>query len=363
MNIGIDIDNTITEVQNELNKAAYDYAIKLGKNIENADNSLEVIKNNGDTYKKNFQFSYDELKYFLKNIQEKITNKAKPRDNAVEVINGLKREGHKIFIITARDREFHDNPYLLSKNWLNENNIEYDKIIVNAREKGTVCKNENIDLFIDDQLNNCVDVEKEGIQTIRISADDKKYTNIVSLKDWKEIYKFVLSEKICKIVKFNECKFKFDVNNFISECMHNFIGRPYKNRPDVMNIEDYYLKNNGQFLIAYDVEENKIIGTIALENREKYGIIKRFYVKEDYQRNGIGRKLYNLLEFYIREKTNINKIYLACGKILNKAHNFYLKNGFEQIDKLDIEMHFADDDDFFVKNIEIETIKNEEDKR
>lgn len=30
--------------------------------------------------------------------------------------------------------------------------------------------------------------------------------------------------------------------------------------------------------------------------------------------------------------------------------------------KLDIEMHFADDDDFFVKNIERETLKNEEDK-
>lgn len=86
MNIGIDIDNTITEVQNKLNKAAYDYAIKLGKNIENADNPLEDIKNNKDTYKKKFQFSYDELKYFLKNIQEEITNKATPRENAVEVI-------------------------------------------------------------------------------------------------------------------------------------------------------------------------------------------------------------------------------------------------------------------------------------
>lgn len=198
MNIGIDIDNTITEVQNELNKAAYDYAIKLGKNIENDDNPFKDIKNNGDTYKKKFQFSYDELKHFLKNIQEEITNKAKPRDNAVEVINRLKKEGHKIFIITARDSEFHDNPYLLSKNWLDKNNIEYDKIIVNAREKGTICKNENIDLFIDDQLNNCVDVEKEGIQTIRISADNKKYTNIISLKDWKEIYEFVSNKNFSK---------------------------------------------------------------------------------------------------------------------------------------------------------------------
>lgn len=46
MNIGIDIDNTITEVQEELNNVAYKYAIKLGKNIENAENSFEYIRNN-----------------------------------------------------------------------------------------------------------------------------------------------------------------------------------------------------------------------------------------------------------------------------------------------------------------------------
>ena len=42
-----------------------------------------------------------------------------------------------------------------------------------------------------------------------------------------------------------------------------------------------------------------------------------------------------LLETYAKEKININKIYLACGKILKKAHNFYIKNGFEQINKID----------------------------
>ena len=72
MRIGIDIDNTITEVQDELNKAAYEYAVKLGKNINNDENPLEDIQNNGDVYKKKFEFTYEELKYFLKNIQEEI---------------------------------------------------------------------------------------------------------------------------------------------------------------------------------------------------------------------------------------------------------------------------------------------------
>lgn len=191
MRIGIDIDNTITQVQEKLNNAAYEYAIKLGKNIKNAENPFEDIKNNGDTYKKKFQFSYEELRYFLKNIQEEITNKAEPRTNSVKTINRLRKEGHKIIIITARDSEFHDDPYILSKNWLDKNNIEYDKLIVNAREKGTVCKNENIDLFIDDQLNNCLDVLKQGIKVIRISNENCTNKDIVDLNDWTKIYEYI----------------------------------------------------------------------------------------------------------------------------------------------------------------------------
>lgn len=191
MNIGIDIDNTITEVQEELNNAAYEYAIRLGKNIKNDTSSFEDIKNNGDTYKKKFQFSYEELKYFLKNIQEEITNRAKPRENAVETIKKLREEGHKIIIITARDSEFHDDPYLLTKNWLDKNNIEYDKLIVNAREKGTVCKKEKIDVFIDDQLNNCLEVLKEGIKVVRIANEIYANEDIVSLNNWTKIYEYI----------------------------------------------------------------------------------------------------------------------------------------------------------------------------
>ena len=64
MKIGIDIDNTLTNVQEELNEAAYNYAIKLGKPI---DTSVikEDINNNGSFYKQNFKFSYLEITNFM----------------------------------------------------------------------------------------------------------------------------------------------------------------------------------------------------------------------------------------------------------------------------------------------------------
>ena len=39
---------------------------------------MQDEKNDGTEYAKRFQFNYEELKYFLKDIQENITNNAIP---------------------------------------------------------------------------------------------------------------------------------------------------------------------------------------------------------------------------------------------------------------------------------------------
>ena len=61
--------------------------------------------------------------------------------------------------------------------------------------------------------------------------------------------------------------------------------------------------------------------------------------------------LYDKLETYAKNKTNIKTLYLACGKVLKNAHKFYNKKGWKQINAMEIEMHFAVDDDFFKKEI------------
>ena len=58
-------------------------------------------------------------------------------------------------------------------------------------KKAPVCIQENIDLFIDDQLNNCIEITKEGIQTIRISNDKENFENIETADNWEQIYKYV----------------------------------------------------------------------------------------------------------------------------------------------------------------------------
>ena len=190
MRIGIDIDDTLTNIKDDVDCAALKYAQQLGKNInKNIDDFNNKI--DGNSYQKRYNFTYDELKYFLKEIQENITKNATPRDYARECISNLRKKGHQIYIITARVSEFHDDPYKLSEDWLDKNNIEYDKIIVNARKKAPICLSEKIDLFIDDQIGNCIDISNFGIKVIRISDDKTIYENILTFNNWNSIYKYI----------------------------------------------------------------------------------------------------------------------------------------------------------------------------
>lgn len=190
MIIGVDIDDTLTDIRDQLKEAALNYAKSLGKEINNDDTYIED-RNNGNTYKVKYNFNDEELVRFFKEVQEEIVKNVKPRKGVEEAIKKLREEGHTIIIITARDSKLHDDPYELSKTWLDKNGIEYDKIIVNAQEKDIICQNEKVDLFIDDQLANCTKVSKTGIQVIRITNYEEVHGNIINKKNWMEIYDYI----------------------------------------------------------------------------------------------------------------------------------------------------------------------------
>lgn len=139
-----------------------------------------------------------------------------------------------------------------------------------------------------------------------------------------------------------------EINDFVNESMHKFINRPYKVRQDVANIEESYIKDGGNFWVAIDTNLNKIVGTIGLKKMKDIGIVRRFYIQEEYQNRKIGTNLYQTLEKYCREN-NIKILYLTCVNVLEKAHRFYLNNGYKQIDKMEIDIHVGENEDSFKK--------------
>lgn len=191
MRIGIDIDDTLTDIKDQLTTAAKDYAISLNKPVQNKEYQIVDIYNNGNIYQKLFGFNYDELKYFLGTIQEEITDNAMPRKDCANVIKKLHEDGHEIYIITARDCEFHNDPYHQSEIWLNKHSIYFDKLIVNAGDKSTVCLENHIDLLIDDSISNCLNVSNCGIETINIGNKNNETDHIKSFSTWKEISDYI----------------------------------------------------------------------------------------------------------------------------------------------------------------------------
>ena len=99
MNIGIDIDDTISNTYEYLFPYAQQYTInELKKEIKNVNrNALDHM------YTTTFHnWNKEEEKEFFRKYYKEILNKVQPKEYAVEVINKLKKQGHKIYLITAR---------------------------------------------------------------------------------------------------------------------------------------------------------------------------------------------------------------------------------------------------------------------
>ena len=80
-----------------------------------------------------------------------------------------------------------------------------------------------------------------------------------------------------EIIEYKNLNNRFTGNQileFINTCMYEFLNRPFKELKDIIDIEGYYIKSGGNFWIA--INEDKIIGTIALENRANVLAIYNF---------------------------------------------------------------------------------------
>lgn len=113
---------------------------------------------------------------------------------------------------------------------------------------------------------------------------------------------------------------------------------------DLHDINKYYFKEGGGFWIA--VERNELVGTIALENNKGKYCIKRFYVRKNYRRRGIGKDLLNLLIQFAQDNS-INEIFVSTVIEMDIAAKFYKKMGFERIKELPKEIVRDVDTEYF----------------
>lgn len=189
MTIGIDIDDTLTNLVEAKIECVEKYFKEKGLNYKLVDKA-------GYYLSKMFDWPEEEWRKFWFERMDDFLSSASPRERAKEVVNALKKDGHKIVIITARSDDFHKNAYELSKNWLEKHGFEFDEIITEAYNKGEVCQQKNVDVLIDDFTGNIMSAKKRNIKTILMDClHNKDYQDEQTYRayNWDDVYQIINS--------------------------------------------------------------------------------------------------------------------------------------------------------------------------
>ena len=154
MRIGIDIDNVISNFDEVLKNAFLEHD-KLLRNTGIVDDNFYITSGM-------FDWSKEEINNFYYSNVERIAKSLSLIDDSKEYIDKLKSDGHFIYIITGRDNGEYSNPFEMTKEWLNKNNIYYDELIfTNSKDKELLDK---ISLFENINIDSIPKIELPNVK-------------------------------------------------------------------------------------------------------------------------------------------------------------------------------------------------------
>lgn len=178
MRIAIDIDKTLLDCNSFLYKLA---------------NQL-ISKNNNNP--KNLKYkSIENIEVYKENLLNKISkihnhNYYSINENASTIINKWFDEGHEIILLSSRPSSKSLAVVLLY--CMEKFNIHYTQIITACNNKPAYCKENDIDIIIDNSFNICKVCSENGIKSIHYLPDEKiekakVNSNFIFAKSWNEI--------------------------------------------------------------------------------------------------------------------------------------------------------------------------------
>ncbi len=130
----------------------------------------------------------EKRQFYIKHI-DNITKELQLKPYVKEVLDELSKD-NELYIITARSRYYSNNVIKLTKEFIKKNNLPIKEIYFECFEEGKaiMCNKLKIDLFIDDKVNNCLEVQKIGIDVLLFN---NKYENLNSVDNWLDVLKYV----------------------------------------------------------------------------------------------------------------------------------------------------------------------------
>ena len=177
MKIAIDIDDTFTIHQTKDTKFTLEFAKA---------NNIDFKFVNGQNIKDGITIDWTPKLYekfwtssFGKNFYKYAIVSSKNK----QIIKTLQKRGHDVYFITARNPKWQN----LTENWLKRNALENIGLIF-AKNKGLVCHENNIDIFVDNDFKTCTEVASFGIKTYHFNPTDK-HSGMCDLNDLLKITK------------------------------------------------------------------------------------------------------------------------------------------------------------------------------
>lgn len=187
MIIGLDIDDVIFNTSAMVKEV-------LGKAENQGLNAIKLDVMRGDT-------KVPGVKEFLQKYLIVAVKNAKPMLGAAEIIHKLRKDGHKIILITARGNKYFPGTRVANEKALKDAVVEWDLIVYDSADKVEACRENGVEIFVDDSPRNCMEVRRElGIPVIgfesEITREGLREAGIKSVDNWVDLEKKILEVKI-----------------------------------------------------------------------------------------------------------------------------------------------------------------------
>ena len=191
MKIGIDLDGVVIDSETTFRtyEEIFDIDILKGNNL---------INKKEPKFQARYNWTNEQEKEFIEKYFMTVSKESNLMSGFVGIYNLLKEQGHEFVVITARGgfiKEMKDDAIRL----LEENNIKFDKYYWNVEDKLEICKNEKVDIMIDDDWKIIKRLADNEVKTLYF-----RDTNLMKLEEneyikednnWGEIYRYIKCNK------------------------------------------------------------------------------------------------------------------------------------------------------------------------
>ena len=187
MKIGIDLDGVVIDSETTFRtyEEIFDIDVLKGNNLINKEEPK---------FQARYNWTSEQEKEFIEKNFLAISKESNLMSGFIAIYNLLKKQGHEFVVITARGgfiKEMKDDAIRV----LQENNIKFDKYYWNVQDKLEICKNEKVDIMIDDDWRIIKKLADNEVKTLYfrdtnlMKLEENEY--IKEVNNWGDIYRYI----------------------------------------------------------------------------------------------------------------------------------------------------------------------------